>query len=126
MFFFGTFIIALSLSLSLSRFVYVSVFQSITGMVLIICRWPDDLDINLLWKIAKMPTPYLVGCRRESTDENYVPDVFFMQKDEYGNEIKKVRNDCYVTCIGRGLIIIFPMTVRYGKIMQHFQGKKLL
>jgi len=27
---------------------------------------------------------------RESTDENYVPDVFFMQKDEYGNEIKKL------------------------------------
>jgi len=27
---------------------------------------------------------------RESTDDNYVPDVFFMQKDEYGNEIKKL------------------------------------
>jgi len=27
---------------------------------------------------------------RESTDENYVPDVFFMEKDKYGNEIKKL------------------------------------
>ena len=27
---------------------------------------------------------------RESTDGNYVPDVFFMSKDEYGNEVKKV------------------------------------
>ena len=28
---------------------------------------------------------------RESTEDNYVPDVFFMEKDKYGNEIKKVR-----------------------------------
>jgi len=27
---------------------------------------------------------------RESTDTNYVPDVFFMQKDKYGNEVKKL------------------------------------
>jgi len=27
---------------------------------------------------------------RESTDTNYVPDVFFMMKDKYGNEIKKL------------------------------------
>jgi len=27
---------------------------------------------------------------RESTDGNYVPDVFFMSKDEYGNEVKKL------------------------------------
>ena len=27
---------------------------------------------------------------RESTEDNYVPDVFFMEKDKYGNEIKKV------------------------------------
>jgi len=27
---------------------------------------------------------------RESSDENYVPDVFFMEKDKYGNEIKKL------------------------------------
>lgn len=27
---------------------------------------------------------------RESTENNYVPDVFFMEKDEYGNEIKKL------------------------------------
>jgi len=26
----------------------------------------------------------------ESSDTNYVPDVFFMEKDKYGNEIKKV------------------------------------
>ena len=33
---------------------------------------------------------------RESTDENYVPDVFFMEKDKYGNEIKKVTNNLFV------------------------------
>jgi nuclear protein localization family protein 4 len=27
---------------------------------------------------------------RESTEKNYVPDVFFMAKDEYGNEVKKL------------------------------------
>lgn len=27
---------------------------------------------------------------RESSDDNYVPDVFFMEKDKYGNEIKKL------------------------------------
>jgi len=27
---------------------------------------------------------------RESSEKNYVPDVFFMSKDEYGNEIKKL------------------------------------
>ncbi len=27
---------------------------------------------------------------RESTEDKYVPDVFFMEKDKYGNEIKKV------------------------------------
>jgi hypothetical protein len=31
----------------------------------------------------------LLFCR-ESTEDNYVPDVFFMEKDKYGNEIKKV------------------------------------
>eukprot|EP00088_Acartia_fossae_P063843 TRINITY_DN7822_c0_g1_i1.p1 TRINITY_DN7822_c0_g1~~TRINITY_DN7822_c0_g1_i1.p1 ORF type:complete len:587 (-),score=98.42 TRINITY_DN7822_c0_g1_i1:374-2134(-) len=27
---------------------------------------------------------------RESSEKNYVPDVFFMEKDKYGNEIKKI------------------------------------
>ena len=27
----------------------------------------------------------------ESTDEKYVPDVFFMEMDKYKNEIKKVQ-----------------------------------
>merc|ERR1719186_1396406 len=31
-----------------------------------------------------------LGYIRESSDEQYVPDVFFMEKDKYGNEIKKV------------------------------------
>ena len=26
----------------------------------------------------------------ESSEAQYIPDVFFMQKDEYGNEIKKI------------------------------------
>ena len=30
---------------------------------------------------------------RESTEDKYVPDVFFMEKDKYGNEIKKVRSE---------------------------------
>jgi len=31
-----------------------------------------------------------LGYIRESSDKNYVPDVFFMTKDKYGNEIKKL------------------------------------
>merc|ERR550519_357673 len=31
-----------------------------------------------------------LGYIRESSDEQYVPDVFFMEKDKYGNEIIKV------------------------------------
>lgn len=36
-----------------------------------------------------------LGYIKESWDEQYVPNVFFMEKDKYGNEIKKVGTDYY-------------------------------
>ena len=51
------------------------------------------------------------GYTRETTDELYCPDVFYREKDEYGNSVTK---------IGRPLPIEYLLTdVNYNCILQN-------
>ena len=40
----------------------------------------------IFWSKDAPELAYIV----ESSEAQYIPDVFFMEKDEYGNEIKKI------------------------------------
>ena len=66
----------------------------------------------MFWSKDAPELAYIV----ESSEAQYIPDVFFMEKDEYGNEIKKVGRPLPVEYLLIDVPVTTPLQVGFVPI----------